>query len=147
MPPEQPPVFNEAVAGTSLPAQHGQRQANPLAAASVAVASIGLAICLFGAILGSIQQQRRIAKSDRIVQTDYKRGDPTVLVAKADVGLTFLSQLAIYGVSAMIGGTFSLVGFALGVAGSPTQPNRIALVGIGLSPIGPLLLLVCFLLL
>lgn len=138
---------NPLGAGPQMPPSNAWRQANPLGAASVAVAAIGLAFCFGGALLGSIQQQKRLARSNRIANTDYQRGDPTVLVENAAVGLTFLSQLAIYGVSALIGGTFSLVGFALGVAGLTTQPKRIALIGIGLSPIGPLMLLVCFLLL
>lgn len=133
---------------TNAPSAPGiYRQENPLGAASIALAGIGLAICLCGAFWGVMEQQKRLANSNRTANASHRAGDLPVLVDQVADGVSLFSQLFVYGVSALVGGTFSLIGFALGVSSLPNKSSRLGLVAIALSPLGPLLLMICFFLL
>ena len=127
--------------GYSQPAQH---PTNPLATASVTIASIGLAICFFGVLWAGIEKQSRLSNLRRISEADHAVGDLRALADQANVGLSYLFQAMIIGLSGLIGGVFSLIGFALGLASLPYQQNRAGLAGIGLSLLGPLIVLLSF---
>ena len=119
------------------------RGGNPLGAASLIVSILGFAICLFALSSCVIQHKSRSADSKRIASKRYEGGDPTVLTDQIGIGISYFSQAVLYGACFLVGGTLSLVGFAIGIAGVASEPKSTAMVALALSLVGPLLLLFC----
>jgi hypothetical protein len=116
---------------------------NPLGVASLIVSILGFAMSLFALSSSVIHHSSRIADSKRIASKRYEGGDPTVLTDKIGIGISYFSQTVLYVASILVGGTLSLVGFALGIAGVTIEPKSAAMVALVLSLVGPLLLLFC----
>ncbi|GEM_PF-1748913 len=113
---------------------------NPLASASAVVSILGLTICLIAVAWVGGLRAKRVAASEKIATTRYPGGDLTIINDTIEVGFTFLAQVVLYVVGGLVGGTLSLVGFILGLAGLGRQPNRMAKIGLVAGSLGPLLL-------
>ena len=116
---------------------------NPLGVASAIISIAALVLCLLAAAAGIYLQHDRDALSKRIATKEYEAGDLSPATDRIGIGVSFLAQLAVYGVGVLVGGTLSLIGFSLGLTSIMQQHNRMAKIGVFASPIGPLIIIVC----
>ena len=122
------------------------RPGNSIGDASAIVSLIGLTVCLIAVTCVGALQAKRTALSEKIAAGHYATPDYGVLTDRAGVGLTFLAQVLLYGVGVLVGGTLSLVGLGLGIAGLERPRNRPAKIGVAASVMSAIALASCFLL-
>ncbi len=122
-----------------------KKSENPLGTASAVISILGLTVCLIAVTWVYTLETRRSATAERIAAGEYKAGDLSPVTDRINAGLTALAQIVLYVVGLLVGGTLSLVGLALGLAGLQRQPTRPAIIGIGASLMSGLTLIGCFL--
>lgn len=122
------------------------RPSNSIGKASAIVSIIGLTVCLIAVACVGALGAKRAALSEKVAAGDYATSDYSVLTDRVGVGVTALAQVVLYGVGVLVGGTLSVVGLGLGVAGLERPPNRPAKIGIGASVMSAVVLASYFLL-
>jgi hypothetical protein len=116
---------------------------NPLGVASTSLSFLGLLVCVGSIWLVYHLQQERSEESRRMKSQKYTIESDRQTIEVADSilgGLSFVARAVVFGVGFLVGGTLSLVGFALGIAGLSRHPNGAAKTGVAMSFLGPILL-------
>ncbi len=116
---------------------------NPLGMASAIISFVALALCVVACVAGVFLRSDRVALSNRIATNEYESGDLRPATDRIGIGVLYLAQLTVYGIGVLVGGTLSLIGFSLGLASILRQHNRMAIIGVFASPIGPLIIIAC----
>ena len=111
-------------------------QSNSLGVAGLVVSVFGLICCITVLVLVITIDASTTARQSTEPENYFEEFGDTV-----ERGTSFVGRAAIFTVGGLIGGTLSVVGFGLSIAGLTRSPNSTAIIGVIASRLGPSLLM------